>query len=78
MTCWGSAVHTALSCAPWWPALPVTLVLMRLIFELFDVQVWRAAKNRLKSQLGLTPHVALVAKAATRTQMHTMGVDQSR
>ena len=33
-------------------------------FELFDVKVWRFAKNRLKIQLGLTPHIALVAKAA--------------
>ena len=33
-------------------------------FELFDVKVWRAAKNRLKSQFGLTPHIALVVKAA--------------
>ena len=47
-------------------------------FELFDVKVWRAAKNRLKSQLGLTPHIALVAKEATRTQMPPMGVDQVR
>ena len=47
-------------------------------FELLDVKVWRAAKNRLKSQLGLTPHIALVAKEATRTQMPPMGVDQLR
>ena len=47
-------------------------------FELVDVKVWRVAKHRLKSQLGLTPHIALVAKAATRTQMLPMGVDQLR
>ena len=47
-------------------------------FELFNVKVWQAAKNRLKSQLGLTPHIALVAKEATRTQIPPMGVDQKR
>ena len=47
-------------------------------FDLFDAQVWRVVKKRLKSQLGLTPHIALVAKEATRTQMPPMGVDQLR
>ena len=47
-------------------------------FALCYVKVWRVAKNLLKSYLGLTPHMALVAKAATRTQMPPMGVDQLR
>ena len=36
--------------------------------------MWRVAKNRLKRELGLTSHTAVVAKDATRTLVPTMGV----
>ena len=39
--------------------------------------MWRAAKNRLKRELGLTPHIAVVAKAITRSQLLPVGVDQN-
>ena len=45
-------------------------------FDTFDVKVCLVAKSRLKRELGLTPHIAVVAKATTRSQMLPVGVDQ--
>ena len=45
-------------------------------FDMLYVKVWLVAKTRLKRELGLTPHIVVVAKAATRSQMRPVGVDQ--
>ena len=45
-------------------------------FDMSDMKVWRAAKNRLKRELGLTPHFAVVAKAIARSRMIPVGVAQ--
>ena len=45
-------------------------------FVMLYVKVWRAAKHRLQRQLGLTPHIALVAQETTRAQVPPVGVDQ--
>ena len=38
-------------------------------FDMFDVKVWRVAKHRLETELGLTLHIVVVARAVAGIQM---------